>query len=77
LNQRYGHNDILEEEVRDMTKSLYDPIVEEKGMEKGIEQEKIEIAKEMLSDGESIEKIIKYTKLVPEKIEELKKEIKH
>ncbi|WHH57506.1 hypothetical protein [Petroclostridium sp. X23] len=73
LNQRYGDNELLEEEVRKMTKSLYDPVVEEKGIEKG----KIETAKEMLADGEPIEKIMKYTKLIPEQIEELKKAIKH
>jgi predicted transposase/invertase (TIGR01784 family) len=45
LNQRYGDNELLEEEVRKMTKSLYDPVVEEKGIEKGIEKGKIETAK--------------------------------
>ena len=42
LNRRYGDNRDLEEEVTNMTKTLYDPEVErigmEKGMEKGIEK---------------------------------------
>jgi len=34
LNRRYGDNKDLEEEVTKMTKSLYDPEVERKGIEK-------------------------------------------
>lgn len=57
---------------------------EDKGIEKGIsigreegigigrEEEKIAMVKEMLSDGQAIEKIIKYTKLTKEQIEKLK-----
>ncbi|GAA5252024.1 hypothetical protein KNCP2_03120 [Candidatus Rickettsia kedanie] len=45
------------------------------GMEKGIEQEKIETAKEMLIENEPIEKIARYTKLTIEEIQKLKAEI--
>jgi hypothetical protein len=38
LNRRYGGNKDLEEEVTKMTKTLYDPEVERKGIEKGIEK---------------------------------------
>jgi len=44
----------------------------EKGREEGREEGKIEIAKTMLLDGESIEKIIKFTKLTKEEIGALK-----
>ncbi|MGF7400217.1 Rpn family recombination-promoting nuclease/putative transposase [Thermoanaerobacterium thermosaccharolyticum] len=43
----------------------------EKGIEKGAQQEKIAIAKEMLSEGISIEKISKITKLSVEEIKKL------
>ena len=41
------------------------------------QEEKIETAKEMLADGESIEKIIKYTKLSLEKVQEIQKQLVH
>jgi predicted transposase YdaD len=42
------------------------------GMEKGITAKAIAIAKTMLKDGESIEKIIKWTGLKREEIEKLR-----
>jgi predicted transposase/invertase (TIGR01784 family) len=45
---------------------------EKRGREEGIKEGKIEMAKEMLKDGENIDKIIKYTKLTKKEIEELK-----
>ena len=44
------------------------------GMEKGIEKEKIETAKEMLIENGPIEKIARYTKLTIEEIKKLKAE---
>ena len=44
----------------------------ERGMEKGMEKRNIEIAKQMLLDGENIDKIIKYTGLPRENIERLR-----
>ena len=48
----------------------------QKGLEQGVKEGKknnsFEIAKEMLENGETIEKIIKYTKLTREEIEQLK-----
>ncbi len=44
----------------------------EEGRAEGEENKAIEMAKEMLQDGESIEKVIKYTKLSKEQIEKLK-----
>ena len=45
---------------------------EEKGEARGKAEEKLEIAKEMLLEGEPMEKIIKFTKLTKEEIERLK-----
>lgn len=42
-------------------------------IEEGKIEERLEIAKEMLKDNESIEKIMKYSKLTKEEILELKK----
>ena len=45
---------------------------EARGEARGVEKEKIAMAREMLADNESIEKIIKYTKLTIQQIEKLK-----
>jgi DNA repair protein RadC len=47
----------------------------EKGMQQGAENEKLEIAKSMLKDGEPIEKIMKWTGLSLQDIENLKTEL--
>ncbi|WP_425363037.1 Rpn family recombination-promoting nuclease/putative transposase [Candidatus Tisiphia endosymbiont of Hybos culiciformis] len=47
---------------------------EARGEAKGKVEEKIALAKKMLADNESIEKIVKYTELTLEEIEKLKKE---
>ncbi len=44
----------------------------EKGLEEGLEKGLEKVAKQMLSDGENIEKIIRYTGLSREEIEKLK-----
>ena len=60
LNRNYFNDDRLEEEVNTMTKTLYDPEVEKRGIEKGIQQgiikTKIETAKSLLDilDDETI-----------------------
>ena len=71
----YGRYTDFDEEVKEMVKSFYDPKVEERGIEKGIERGKIETAAEMIKEGEPIEKIKKYTKLDENKILELMKQI--
>ncbi|MBU3102306.1 hypothetical protein KPL44_24005 [Clostridium sp. DSM 17811] len=87
LNTKYGDDEKLNEEVRNMTKTLYDPAVEQRGIEKGIEKgieqgieqgdinAREEMVKEMLLDGESIVKIKKYSKLSEEEIEKIKNKI--
>jgi predicted transposase/invertase (TIGR01784 family) len=44
----------------------------EEGLQQGVQQEKLEIARGMIADGEPIEKIIKWTGLSKEAIEKLK-----
>jgi predicted transposase/invertase (TIGR01784 family) len=85
----YGKYTDFDEEVKEMVKSFYDPKVEERGVqkgiekgiergiEKGVERGKIEIAEEMIKEGESIEKIKKYTKLQENKILELIKQMEN
>ncbi|HEY8892591.1 MAG TPA: hypothetical protein VIM70_20340 [Clostridium sp.] len=62
-----------------MTKTLYDPAVEQGGKEKGMEEGAInareEMVKEMLLDGESIAKIKKYSKLSEEEITKIQNKI--
>ncbi|NFG42661.1 hypothetical protein FC789_16185 [Clostridium botulinum] len=83
LNRNYFNDDRLEEEVSTMTKTLYDPEVEkrgiekgiEKGMEKGIEKKAIEDVIGFLRLGVSEEIVSKGTGLPIEKVRELKNKI--
>lgn len=61
LNKRYGNDEKLEEEVKAMTKTLYDPAVAEKA--------KLEVAKKLISLGFTLEKIAEVIELPKEKIE--------
>lgn len=71
----------LEEDTsKDMLKEVLavDSVIrkaEERGLKKGIEQGKIDMAKEMILDGENIEKIKKYSKLNEKDIEKLRREL--
>jgi predicted transposase/invertase (TIGR01784 family) len=56
-------NTILEDEKQ---------MARDEGLKEGIEQNKLEIAKKMLDENESIEKIINYTSLSKEEIDALK-----
>jgi len=47
LNTKYGEDEELNSEVRSMTKTLYDPAVEQRGIEKG----EIKVANNMLKRG--------------------------
>ena len=67
LNTKYGDDEKLNEEVLNMTKTLYDPAVEKRVRE--------EMVKEMLLDGESIAKIKKYSKLSDEEITKIKNKV--
>ena len=71
LNKNYIEDENLEEEVNIMTKSLYDPEVEKKGIEKGIEQQQSEIVLNMLGEGLDEATISKFTKIDIEKVKEI------
>ena len=63
-------------EYEDSLKAYHDiknslDTAEEKGRKKGKEERSVEIAREMLQDGEPIEKIIRYTGLSETEISEL------
>ena len=71
LNRNYIDDENLEKEVNIMTKSLYDPEVEKKGIEKGIEKNQAEIVLNML--GESLDEatISRFTKIDIERVREI------
>ena len=83
LNKNYIEDENLEEEVNIMTKSLYDPEVEKKGIEKGIEQgikkgmkqgieqNQAEIVLNMLGEGLDEATISKFTKIDIEKVKDI------
>ena len=83
LNRNYLDDENLEEEVNIMTKSLYDPEVEKKGIEKGIEQgikqgmkegtekKEVEIVLNMLGEGLDEATISKFTKIDIQKVKEI------
>ena len=71
LNTKYLNDEKLNEEVLNMTKTLYDPAVEQRGIKKARE----EMAEEMLLDGESTAKIKKYSKLSEEEITKIKNKV--
>ena len=83
LNRNYIDYENLEEEVNIMTKSLYDPEVEKKGIEKGIEQgikqgmkegtekKEVEIVLNMLGEGLDEATISKFTKIDIQKVKEI------
>ena len=66
LNRNYIDDENLEKEVNIMTKSLYDPEVEKKGIkkgiEKGIEKNQVEIVLNMLGEGLDEATISRFTK---------------
>ena len=79
LNSKYMKDAELEEEVICMTKTLYDPLVEERGRREGIkegikeaDQKRLkQDAKAMLDDGLEPERVARILHLTVEKLEEL------
>ena len=71
LNTTYLKDNNLEKEVEVMTKTLYDPEVEKRGIERGIEKGKIETAKNMIKEGLDVVLIAKCTGLDIELIKKL------
>ncbi|MBN1049451.1 hypothetical protein FDB30_11755 [Clostridium botulinum] len=81
LNDKYGDDKKLNEEVLKMTKTLYDPEVEKRGIEKGIEkgEEKkaIETARIAIKKGLSNELICELTGLSCEEINSIRQSASH
>ena len=81
LNRNYINDDNIEKEVSTMTKTLYDPEVErrgvekgiEKGIEKGVKEGKTQAAINFLKLGLDEETVAKGTGLTIDKIKELRK----
>ena len=71
LNRNYIDDENLEKEVNIMTKSLYDPEVEKKGIEKGIEKNQVEIVLNMLWEGLDEATISRFTKIDIERVREI------
>ncbi|AOR24721.1 hypothetical protein [Clostridium taeniosporum] len=73
LNRNYFNDDRLEEEVSTMTKTLYDPEVEKRGIEKKAKETAIKAIKLGMSN----EIIIELTGLSNEQIDNIRKEQSH
>ena len=71
LNRNYIDDENLEKEVNIMTKSLYDPEVEKKGIKKGIEKNQVEIVLNMLGEGLDEATISRFTKIDIERVREI------
>ena len=67
LNRNYIDDENLEKEVNIMTKSLYDPEVEKKGIEKN----QAEIVLNMLGEGLDEATISRFTKIDIERVREI------
>ncbi|MEL5864860.1 hypothetical protein, partial [Clostridium cochlearium] len=75
----YGKYENIDEEVRNMVKSFYDPKVEERGIQKGmekgmvqgIEKGKIEVARNLLKMGMDLLAIVQATGLSKEEIKKI------
>ena len=74
LNNRYIKDEKLNEEVFNMAKTLYDPLVEKKGEKKGEKRSKLEIARNALVEGIEPHIVVKITGLPMETIRELQAE---
>lgn len=81
LNDKYGDDKKLNEEVMNMTKTLYDPEVEKRGIEKGIEkgEEKkaIETARIAIKKGLNDDLISELTGLSFEEIKRIRQSASH
>ena len=71
LNRNYIDDENLEKEVNIMTKSLYDPEVEKKGIKKGIEKNQVEIVLNMLGEGLDEAPISRFTNIDIERVREI------
>ena len=77
LNDKYGDDKKLNEEVMNMTKTLYDPEVEKRGIEKGEEKKAIETARIAIKKGLNDELISELTGLSFEEINSIRQSVTH
>ena len=79
LNRKYGDDQTLDKEVRFMTKTLFDPLVDaqarEQGREQGRLEDKLEVARALLQENSSIEFVTKITKLDEQTVLKIQEEI--
>ena len=73
LNSRYLKDEKLNEEVLSMAKTLYDPVVEERGILRG----KREIARKLLQKKMSIGEIKEITDLSDKEIEKIRRQMEN
>ncbi|WP_243429411.1 hypothetical protein [Clostridium botulinum] len=77
LNDKYGDDKKLNEEVLKMTKTLYDSEVEKRGIEKGEEIKAKKSAENLLKLGVSKEIVAQGVGLTIEEVREIKKSLLH
>jgi len=77
LNDKYGDDKKLNEEVMNMTKTLYDPEVEKRGIEKGEEKKAIETARIAIKKGLNDDLISELTGLSFEEINSIRQSASH
>lgn len=75
LNSRYVKDEKLNEEVLSMTKTLYDPVVEERGRREGRQEGELKAARNALIEGIEPQIVVKITGLSMETIQKLKAEL--
>ena len=87
LNKNYLRDEIIEKEVSKMTKTLYDPEVEKRGIEKGIKQSILELLSDLgevttdiyqiIEQQKDLDKLKKWTKSAAksENLEEFKQKL--
>ncbi len=73
LHSKYGYVRHIVKEVEKVLKTLYDPVVEERGRKEGKKEGKKEVALEALKEGFSLDSIMKITGLDEKTILELNK----
>lgn len=71
LSQEYGIETTVEMEEEVVKMCNLSSAIEERGIEKGIEQNSITTAEMMIQDNEPVSKIMKYTRLPIETLQEI------
>ena len=75
LNHEFGIPMTTEMEMEERQMCDYGMWVLKQGVQQGREEEKIQSATRMIEEGETFDKIVRYSGLTPEQVQELKKEL--